>query len=59
MRSASQSCKYPDVAMYYPGLLRGKQAALFHFTGSPGAAGIVTGRTKETRAGSRRDSSVH
>lgn len=45
MRSDSQSCKYPW-------LLRGKQAALFHFIGSPGAEGIVSGRTKETRAGS-------
>lgn len=40
----------PVATMCYPWLLRGKQAALFHFTGSPGAAGIVTGRTKETRA---------
>lgn len=40
----------PDAAMYYPWLIRGKQAALFHLTGSPGAEGIVPGRTKETRA---------
>lgn len=50
MSDSQHLANTPDAAMYYLWLLRGKQAALLHFSDSQGAAGIVPGRTKKTIA---------